>query len=395
MRETENKGSLLIGGVPAHRWHGRPTHLENDGDFAATAFRKDDGKINALHTPKDGVFESVHEIMHSRHSSMEHLNSAYAEVHDEVKQIVEDCRLHIKFWPWQNYDTPAAIRKATLAFMRKELKVADEACIEVPHMRGGWADFSIRLRYVAVMRGLDNKWLLPKARFATGQQDFANRILGMIRSSHERRAALELQIAFFPPPPELKVESTKGEALKGAKAKGDADKLEMEIIRLPLTEVIEAAQVGYRRASSGSRLHRPSLRKPVLPQKLFMKRTPNEPGGTILIDASGSMGSFDQVTQWCEKAPFGQIAYYAGRDFGKGWLYIYARDGRRARVPVEPEVKGNTVDGPAMDWLLKQPGPRIMVTDREFCGAKDSHAQVVRLQNLERQGLIKVLDYSK
>ena len=133
----------------------------------------------------------------------------------------------------------------------------------------------------------------------------------------------------------------------------------------------------------------------MLPQKLFMKRVPNEPAGTILIDASGSMGSFDQVTQWCEKAPFGQIAYYAGKDYGKGWLYIYAKDGRRAKEPVEPEVKGNTVDGPAIDWLMQQLKPRIMVTDREFCGAFDSDAQIMRLDQLERQGEIKVLDYSK
>jgi len=174
---------------------------------------------------------------------------------------------------------------------------------------------------------------------------------------------------------------------------GAAKQPPMEIIELPHTEPIPEAVVGYRRATSGARLHRSSLRKPVLPQRLFLRRTPREPAGTILVDASGSMGDWDQVRQWCEKAPFGTIAYYAGNGRG-GKLFVYARDGKRAPEIVNPHMGGNTVDGPAMTWLLTQAKPRIMITDRGFCDAADSTLQVLRLENLERAGEIIVKDYA-
>ena len=166
----------------------------------------------------------------------------------------------------------------------------------------------------------------------------------------------------------------------------------LDIIELEHTVRIPEARVGRRKTTMGPRLHLPSLRKLVLPQKLFVKKSPNKPGGTILIDASGSMGSWDNIKKWCEEAPYGTIAYYAGR-MGKGQLYIYARKGFRAAEIVHTEGRDNVVDGPAMDWLMTQPRPRVMVTDRGFCSASDSLAQIARLGVLERQKQIEVRNY--
>jgi hypothetical protein len=47
-----------------------------------------------------------------------------------------------------------------------------------------------------------------------------------------------------------------------------------------------------------------------------------------------------------------------------------------------------------MTWLMMQAAPRTFVTDREFCDAPDSHAQVARLRQLERAGEIKVVNYN-
>ena len=395
MQQQENKGSLLIGGVPADRWHGRPKHIENDSNFSAVAMRNDTKKIAAVHTPKNGVFESVHEIMHSRHTDLDQFKATYAGVCDEVAQITEDCRIHLNFWPWRKGQTPAAIEIATKKYMRGEIRDMDKMREAEPNKRGGWPDFCVRMRYDAVHRGLGGKVKNPG--FADYKQRcFSNQILHLIHTGYARRAALMLQTAFFPPPPAMKA-GNGSEGLRGEKGAhgGDGTDLDMKIIRLPLTEVVEQAQIGYRRATSGSRLHRPSLGKPVLPQKLFMKRVPNEPAGTILIDASGSMGDFDQIEKWLEKAPFGQVAYYAGGGSNQGWLYVYAKDGRRAQAIERPPGGGNTVDGPALDWLLQQPKPRVIVTDREFCGASDSDAQVMRLAMLERMGEVKVEDYSR
>ena len=57
-------------------------------------------------------------------------------------------------------------------------------------------------------------------------------------------------------------------------------------------------------------------------------------------------------------------------------------------------ARRNTVDGPAIDWLLSQQGPYVMITDRGFCGSDDSEAQVHRLARLERQGKVAVHDYA-
>ena len=202
-----------------------------------------------------------------------------------------------------------------------------------------------------------------------------------------------LQTVFFPPQEEGDRPSDERFGVKNPAKNGKGKQPHMDIIELPHTECIPEAVRGYRRATSGSRLHRPSLRKPILPQRLFVRKTPREAGGTILVDASGSMGDWNEILQWCEKAPFGTIAYYAGNG-RSGALYVYARNGKRAREIVNPHMGGNTVDGPAMDWLLTQAKPRLMITDRGFCDASDSEIQVYRLAELERRGEIKVLDYA-
>jgi len=270
---------------------------------------------------------------------------------------------------------------------------------EHPEFRGTWPDFAMRLRQCAVKTGMGGDcWrTIEDADFATNEQkSFAAEILGKMHDGKAKQAAQLLQAAFFPP-----VEVRQGNSGEEGKASGKKRPAQdggikqphMDIIELPHTETIPDATVGYRRATSGSRLHRPSLRKPVLPQRLFIRRTPHEPHGTILVDASGSMGSWDRVKEWCELAPFGTIAYYAGNGTS-GKLFVYARNGKRAREIVKPGMGGNTVDGPAITWLMSQAKPRIMITDRGFCDANDSRAQVLRLEQLERAGEIKVMDYA-
>jgi hypothetical protein len=384
----ENKRSILMSGVPASR--GRPVHYEDSGDVAVTNI---DGRTNAVlsvTTPQD-AFRRVHELMHARHTNIKDVKRTYAGICDAVQQIAEDCRLHLNHWPWREDATPDLVRESTRTYLAGEMQKVDKGLAENPAARGAWPDFATRLRQDAVRIGLGE---YENARYVTSQQrDFADSLISLMSRGKTKLAAQMMQEAFFPP---TTIEAPAPAKRNGKKrlAEGSRDKPAMEIIELPHTEAIPEAAYGYRRATSGSRLHRPSLRKPILPQRLFVRRSPQEPHGTILIDASGSMGDWDEVTKWCELAPFGTIAYYAGgsRD---GWLYVYARDGKRAREIVEPERRGNTVDGAAIDWLMTQAKPRTMITDREFCGALDSEAQIVRLDQLERAGEITVKDYTR
>jgi hypothetical protein len=235
---------------------------------------------------------------------------------------------------------------------------------------------------------------------------FAHHCIELIRNGYERNAALDIQAAFFEPddmPPidgddEVTVRDGKvterGGNVPTITTSGAAH-TSMTIIELPHTEAIKEATVGFRVATSGSRLYRPALRRPILPQRLFVRRSAIEPQGTILIDASGSMGDWDQVADWVRKAPFAQVAYYAGNGESEGWLYVYARGGFRASEIVRPPYGGNTVDGLALDWLMRQEPPRIMVTDRGFCDAADSEGQKMRLALLESRGEVTVANYKR
>jgi len=395
----ENRQSILIAGIPSKRMlRGGTKHIEHDDHTARTDFDQT-GEILGLHTPQD-AFRRVHELMHANHSYPARMLKEYGNILETVWNITEDCYLHQSHWPWEGRKTPDDIRNSTRKFLRDEMKEAAVVLAVNPKVHGEWPDFAMRLRQVAVRMGLGEKkrTALDKVDFKFGQRTLADQIIRLIEYGDRAQAAHQMQTIFFDPP---KNKEENGEEEEEVIRTGEKQKPRshgsfqppMEIINLPLTEVIPNATVGHRRATSGSRLHRPSLRKPILPQRLFIRRSPREAGGTILVDASGSMGSFSEVTRWIDKAPFGTIAYYAGGN-RKGWLWICAKNGRRARELVSPPRVGNTVDGPAIDWLLSQQGPHVMITDRGFCGSHDSEAQVFRLARLERQGKVTVHDYA-
>lgn len=395
----QNTGSILVTGVPVER--GRPAHIEHDNDEAHTDFDKS-GKVERIHTPPD-AFRRVHEMMHARNTDMKRARRQYKGVDETVWNIIEDCRIHMNHWPWRRRLTPDVIEQATKAYLDEETAKMVEALAEAPEKRGTFPDFGTRLRQATVRMGLGEGFgeAIDNVGFATETQaKFARKILADVKNGREGKAARQVQAIFIPPREDGELpdgywadDDGSRSGIKRGAARGYHTQPPMEIIELAHTEAIADAKISYRRATSGSRLHRPSLRKPVLPQRLFIRRTPREIGGTILVDASGSMGDWSQVKRWCEKAPFGTIAYYAGNG-SSGKLFVYARNGRRAAKIVNPNMGGNTVDGPAMDWLMTQAKPRRMITDRGFCDVADSLEQVMRLELLERAGEIEVLDYA-
>jgi hypothetical protein len=401
MKYGENRNSVLVAGVPRER--GTPTHYERPDDTAFVAF--DGNVLREVHTPQN-PFPRVHEFMHMLHTDNDHNGSGktYSGVAEDVRQVIEDCRLHLNFWPWSNGETPIAIEDDTRRHLQRERAELTKALKGHPERRGKWPDFATRIRQVAIRRGLGDPFgpLLRRYFPSDSERKFATQLVQWIEQGEERKAAQWLDRIYFP-----MVTIPEGFRFPWMPKRTNAWDPEtanlawnehppMEVIELSHTEKIPEAKIGYRRATTGARLHRPSLRKVILPQRLFVRRLPYDPGGTILIDASGSMGDFNEITRWCEKAPFGTIAYYAGTDDTEGGqLFVYARNGRRAQRIVHPADRGNSVDGPAMDWLLSEKPPRIMVTDREFCGASDSTTQIHRLSVLESMGLIEVRDYRR
>ncbi len=101
--------------------------------------------------------------------------------------------------------------------------------------------------------------------------------------------------------------------------------------------------------------------------KRVFHRTRRLPGGSILIDVSGSMSfSRGQLNELVEAAPASIIAIYTGQDSGPdGEICIVADDQKRAAEEYLhiDGYGGNGIDLPALEWLSQQSEPRIWVSD--------------------------------
>lgn len=94
-------------------------------------------------------------------------------------------------------------------------------------------------------------------------------------------------------------------------------------------------------------------------------------GGTILIDASGSMSfSGEDILDILTILPAATIAMYNGSHL-TGDLRIIAKGGSRVNEEYlnNHTGRGNVVDGPALDWLATMPARRIWVSDMHVFGS--------------------------
>lgn len=101
-------------------------------------------------------------------------------------------------------------------------------------------------------------------------------------------------------------------------------------------------------------------------QKVFGRKLKGR-GGSVLIDASGSMSlTARQIWEILENAPGATIAVYSSSQYSNdhGVLRILAR---RGLVVKEEDAHGagggNVIDFPALEWLVKQEEPRVWVSD--------------------------------
>ena len=113
-------------------------------------------------------------------------------------------------------------------------------------------------------------------------------------------------------------------------------------------------------------------------KKIFKQRQRTY-GGTVLIDASGSMSfSGQDILEIMEEVPAVKIAMYnhtSWSDGATGTLRIIAKDGKRVTEEYLSEHSGggNLVDGPALEWLAKMPPARIWVSDMYVFGRHNSN----------------------
>lgn len=429
---ARRKVSFIETAIPPKR--GVARHFENNENRAETIFATD-GSVKEIHTPQDAL-RRVHEVMHARHTNCRD----YAGRHPLVRNLIEDCRLHLNHWPWKGEATPSAIVDDVDLMFKLEAKRRIEAKKEFDRI-DPFSDFAQILRENAVMVGMNGPNRMKDFGFVKpftthAQAQLANSLFLQIMSGQHNEAAYALEAVFFGE--ELKEEEErrrmeeltkiedeidrkrgkkvkeKGEKSRDPDASGHEEEegdvaartgsryhgdggltpSKMDIIELPLVEDTHSVDRGFRMATSGSRIYRPALRRPVLPHRLFLKQAPIAPGGAILFDASGSMGvDSKMLLDCCRRTPAATVAFYCGIDGGNcGWLYVYAKDGRRASgdPALFPDHEGgNGCDGAALEWLMKQEGPRIMVTDKQFT-CNDAHIHVAKLEVYEMLGEVTV-----
>ncbi len=273
-----------------------------------------------------------------------------------------DIRVHTVDWP----DVPDSANRDACATALTDLRQID---------LGQWAGAvlgSVRALAILQTSGTPRARTLASRRLAKlfpapfiGLMNLAVQ-LSQLGKKNQKRADTLLRTLMFPEP-------SKPGNKKGSGPSGES---RFRVRELPRTLDCEPVP-NLCDARSGARLNRHRLTRAVIsnnPAGLFRRVRPIAPRGTVLFDASGSMQmSPELLEKLCLSAPGAQVAYYCGDDNG-GELVIYARDGRRAAHPGEHE-EGNTVDLESIQWLLKQEGPRLLVTDMAFCGGPQGNAE--------------------
>ena len=125
----------------------------------------------------------------------------------------------------------------------------------------------------------------------------------------------------------------------------------------------------------------------------IFRRRARRRSGTLLIDSSGSMSLDAAALDALLRAtpPGTRVAVYSGSE-DRGTLRIVAQGARRAAAEhLRTPGRGNIVDLPALEWLARQPAPRVWVTDGGVTGIGDrpSSELVARCRTLCRRAGIR------
>lgn len=112
------------------------------------------------------------------------------------------------------------------------------------------------------------------------------------------------------------------------------------------------------------------------PQMRIFDRVTRGEGGVVLIDFSGSMSlSESNVKSMLEAAPSATVAFYSANNSRDNNLFVIGRKGKMVDKLPEP-AGGNGVDGPALEWAIKQrkslKEPVIWVSDGGVTGKRDN-----------------------
>ena len=150
----------------------------------------------------------------------------------------------------------------------------------------------------------------------------------------------------------------------------------MEIHEPPLTVNLQGRLKNSRQYRAADFGYNPKYINRYCIDKKIFKQKQNVKGGTILIDASGSMDlRGEDILEIMKLLPAVNIAMYNG-SYSSGDLHVIARNGMRVddKYLARHSGRGNVVDGPALRWLASMPARRIWVSDMYVFGAGGRHS---------------------
>lgn len=173
----------------------------------------------------------------------------------------------------------------------------------------------------------------------------------------------------------------------------------MDVVHPPLLAHQQIIRRVYARKSTDSGTAPYEVSRVLTDQKVFRESRPTIKG-SVLIDGSGSMGlTSEEIIKICSEIPGAVIGVYCGStDWGR--LIIAAVNGRIVDFETLQSLRpggSNVVDGPALEWLMTQPRPRVWVSDGHVTGVGDGTCEEVRkdAERIRVQGHISRIDAIK
>jgi hypothetical protein len=322
---------------------------------------------------------AFHELLHAQHSTAPQKAPKWRKrFSSQVQNAVEDVRVHCEFWP---ASTPRRLKRDTLCTALVDLRELLHHREQIQKNPEDWnRSLTPAVRSLAIMTQLSGgkpgllERIYGPAAFALLQTCVT--MVGRCRGKPQARYLKAAHEALA-----LLVKPEEGE--HGSALDGPDGVTGMAIIDLPRTAPCSTVSA-VRQSSSGPFLRAGRLVQALLtgsPAGLFLRRQATPFNGTVLIDASGSMHcDNERLRNLCRAIPGAQVAYYSsgGDDSDStGSLVVFARNGRRfSGAELPHQGGGNSVDLWAVRWLLRQPGPRFLVTDMNFCGGPAGAAEL-------------------
>jgi len=155
----------------------------------------------------------------------------------------------------------------------------------------------------------------------------------------------------------------------------------MTIHKPPLTDNLQARLKNGRQYRPADFGYNPKYINRYCIDKKIFKQKQHVLGGTILIDASGSMNfSANDLLEIMQLLPAVNIAMYNG-SYNTGDLRVIAKNGMRVNQNYlyKHKGRGNVIDGPALEWLASQPPRRIWVSDMHVFGIHGKNSSGMNL----------------